>query len=306
MGARLLEISRRTEEIIPMNDLWKPVFALAAAIWLGACADNPAQPVCGEGGVGFMVQRWPVNGLDVHQVLAELGSNYVVVDPSCRFTVYDATDGHIGAAVEGQLTDDQAAELSAFLALQEWEGLEDFYGLTVCDGSNFRFAWGDRTLALAPACGATAEQPEAFRHQLTTLSRDLASRLRPLGEPVSGPVRYLLGRGNESPLVDAGFEGAPAWPLEIPPESVLLDQGEPGPLGLIVQTADGEDARRLRALRTALLDGEFGVSHASFTPIVQPDGSRYALNVRDVVEFETADGEPFVPWANFETSVAGD
>ncbi len=138
-----------------MNDLWKPVFALAAAIWLGACADNPAQPVCGEGGVGFMVQRWPVNGLDVHQVLAELGSNYVVVDPSCRFTVYDATDGHIGAAVEGQLTDDQAAELSAFLALQEWEGLEDFYGLTVCDGSNFRFAWGDRTLALAPACGAS-------------------------------------------------------------------------------------------------------------------------------------------------------
>ncbi len=87
---------------------------------------------------------------------------------------------------------------------------------------------------------------------------------------------------------------------------MLLDQGEPGPLGLIVQTADGEDARRLRALRTALLDGEFGVSHASFTPIVQPDGLRYALNVRDVVEFETADGEPFVPSADFETSVAGD
>ena len=288
-----------------MNDLLKRVLALVAAICLSACGENPAQPVCGEGGIGFLVRLSPVDLLAIPHVFAELGSFYGVIDPSCRFTVFDAASEYQGEAVEGRLTDEQAAELATFLGLQEWEGFEAIYGLSICDGGSARFAWGERVLDLIPSCGASAGPPASVLDKLRTVPRELASRLRPLGEPSSGPVRYLLGRGNESPLVDRGYEGAPEWPLDISPESVIRSQGERG-LGVIVQTADGEDARRLRALRTAFLDGAFGVRNGSFIPIVQPDGSRYDLQVRDVVEFETAEGEPFVPWADLETPVGGD
>lgn len=69
-------------------------------------------------------------------------------------------------------------------------------------------------------------------------------------------------------------------------------------LGVTVQTAEGEDANRLRAIRTAFFNG---MSSAAFIPIEQPDRSRYTLQARDVVQFETADGEPFVPWVDVET-----
>jgi hypothetical protein len=49
-------------------------------------------------------------------------------------------------------------------------------------------------------------------------------------------------------------------------------------------------------LRTVFLNGELGATTSDFIPIVQPDGSRFLLVMRDVTEFEI-DTSPIVPWA---------
>lgn len=239
-----------------------------------------------------MAQVSPLDGADIPAVFAELGSVYVVVDPSCRFAVFDAATTYQGEAVEGQLTNEQAAELTDFLALEEWASLEPAYGLAMSDGSSTRFAWGGRSLDINYSCGGglSAEPPPAF---LVEVPGELASRLRPIGQPPSGSVRYSLGLGDQSSLGDPAFEGAPEWPLDIPPDEVIRNQATERS----AQAAEGDDALQLRALRTAFLDGELGTPGGSFIPIVEPDGTRYALHVRDVVEFER-DGAPFVPWAN--------
>ena len=275
-----------------MKLLCSPALALAAAVLMSACAEQGAQSVCGEGGTGFTAQVSPLGGADIPAVFAELGSVYVVVDPSCRFAVFDAAAAYQGEAVEGQLTNEQAAELTAFLGLEEWESFEPAYGLAMSDGSSTRFAWSARSLDINYSCGGalSAEPPPAF---LVEVPSEVASRLRPIGQPSSGSVRYSLGLGDESSLGDPAFEGAPEWPLDIPPEEVIANQATER----TAQGAEGDDALALRALRTAFLDGEFGTPGGSFIPIEEPDGSRYALHVRDVVEFER-DGAPFVPWAN--------
>jgi len=242
------------------------------------------------------------------QLFVELGY-YIVVDRSCRFAVSETTS--MAVAVEGMLTQQQADELSDFLALSEWEGLASVHGFSLCDGAGTRFAFGDRIIDLIPFCGAVPipEVPTDFVHVLGTLPRELASRLRPLGEPASGPVRYELGRDGETSFPDPVYEGAPEWPLDtpaallsilVPSEDMFLSSGT-----LRVWTATGPDAVRLRALRAGWLKGEIrGLEEVQFIPIAGRDGHRYRLVLRDVVEFESGDGEAFVSWIDLGQPVA--
>lgn len=267
----------------------------------------PTEPVCGETGHGFVALQSAGGQVPLGaQVLTELGARYVVVDPSCRFVVYDSTSGHRGAAAVGQLSKEQAGELSTFLALQEWDDLSPTYGWSACDGPNTRFVWADRLLDLVAFCPASPiqEPPGSFRHDSERLAAEVASRLRPLGEPSDGPVRYLLLADEDGTYPSSGFEEAPEWPLAFPPASVALSQEEAMEADVSVQTAAGSDAQQLRLLRTEFLRGEYGFSDGFFVPIEQPDGSRFALFVRDVIEFETEDGEPFVPWADLGAPIA--
>jgi len=283
--------------------LCKALLFVAISGSLCACDDGTnvsasVEEVCGESGGGFVALQTMGGQIALgDRVLAELGARYVVVDPSCRFVVYNSREAR-GGAVSGWLSDEQAQELASFLSLHEWSGLDSEYGWSVCDGAVNRFVWGGRSVDLIPFCPESPipGPPPSFRHDLQGLAAQLVSSLGPLGEPVAGPVRYLLFRGNHSTNADSQYVGAPAWPLDTPPDSVAITREEAMSEEASVQTASGEDAELLRSLRAAFLNGEFGVSYGAYVPIEQPDGQRFDLYVRDVVEFETPDGDPFLPW----------
>ncbi|MGB5812651.1 MAG: hypothetical protein WBG86_19105 [Polyangiales bacterium] len=268
----------------------------------GACAASRETALCGEGGAGFLV--WTGGGQLSSILQTELGHRYIVVDTSCRFVVYDMVTPSIGVAVQGTLTPEQADELSDFLALEEWYELAPGYGpCGVLDAGGTTMKWSDRTVTLGGGSGVDcAERPSDFRHDLDRVPSELASHLEALGTPVSGAVRYVLvpsDSNGETYPDNPSYANAPEWPLDIPIEVASMP-GEDGAgfLGwehVRVMVADGDDARALRDLRTAFLDGQVGQPRAWSIPIEQPDGSRYQLELRDVVEFEL-DGQPVVPW----------
>lgn len=269
----------------------------------GTCVESAKVAVCGEGGVGFLSVIG--GGGPLYSVLqVELGHHYVVVDTSCRFAVFEMNLPSMGSAVEGQLTAEQANELNEFLALEEWDGLEPNYGpCGVPDAAGAVMRWGDRSVSLGgSSMDPCPELPADFRHDLPALPGELASRLKALGTPASGPARYVLIAGDqnrEDYPDDLDYVGAPAWPLDISPEVASMTlSGEDHPLGFgdrQVLVAEGDDARALRFLRAAFLAGQFGRPYSWLLPIEEPDGSRYQLEVRDVVQFEL-EGQPVVPW----------
>lgn len=258
----------------------------------GAAGGDPAasaeSPICGENGSGFLA-RSSGSGLLApgQRVLLELGT-YAAVHPSCRFAVYGSTHEHKGIAFAGTLSAEQASELSDFLVLEEWESLEPQYRLCWADGPSIYFAWGDRRVDLV--CGGGPEPPTKLRHDLLRLASELVELMRPWGEPVSGPVRFTLTEATPYDAQGDQYNDAPTWPLDAPPES-FVGPGEYGPE--TVHDAAGEEAALLRSLRLQWMRGDFGSLSSAFIPIEQPDGSRFNLFVRDVVEFEPK----FVPWA---------
>ncbi|MEM8610205.1 MAG: hypothetical protein AAGF92_24160 [Myxococcota bacterium] len=266
----------------------------------GGAASAPLR-VCGDGGIGFVGQIAGGNqDIDVYR---ELGFVFVAIDPACRFVATESVPGHLGTAFVGTLTAAQAAEVSAFLALDQWEELDPVYGAAVCGGSSARYAVGEQIFEVVPSCGAVAfpGPPNDFPHSLARLASELASMLRDLGTPATGDVRYQLLReragGNPPPAFNAG---AATWPLDVPIDSLSVPpiDGSANRLSP-VWTATGEDADKLRAVRVAFLEGEFGFDHEGAMPLADTDGSRFYLFVRDVIEFESASGEASVCWVDF-------
>jgi len=229
----------------------------------------------------------------------ELGFFYVVIDPSCEFAAYAARDtsqDSLGTAYAGQLTAEQAQELDSFLSLEAWSSLEAQYGWggTVADAPDNHYAWGDRKVALE---GTSDPAPPAdFPHDLRSLTGRLFIRLKSIGSPVCGPIRYTLGEVSTSTLAasDSHERKPSGWPLMTPPAALATPDGV-GFEEQIVHVAQDEDAARLRNLRARYLAGEFGSTTSDAIPIVEPDGTVFKLYARDVVEFER-EGEAFIPW----------
>ena len=233
----------------------------------------------------------------------ELGYRFIVVDTSCRFVVYDLQTPSVGTAIEGTLTPEQATELSDFLVLEEWYELGPAYGpCGIADGGTTTIKWSDRTVTLGGgASAADCEEPPAdFRHELDKVLSQVASQLEALGTPASGDIRYLLWPWDTTRATypdDPAYINPAEWPLDIAPEN-LATPGPSDPVywqDALPRVAKGDDAQALRDLRTAFLEGDVGPAHASSIPIEQLDGSRYQLELRDVIEFEL-DGRPVVPW----------
>ena len=234
----------------------------------------------------------------------ELGAVYVVVDPSCKFIVYTAFSDDPGVAATGRLTAAQAAELDDYLDLEAWSSLAPDYYAQVADGPTLRFDWGPRSTTMHGGCHENwCGAPPEFPHDANELAIEIAQRLQAWGTPVCGAVRYLLIGGGTRPTPDPTdpfyrpdpFTSSAAWPLDITPEEVAVNELTLESNG--VRVASEDDAVRLRELRTLLAEGVLGTRSTLVPaiPIEQPDGSRYLLYVRDVVEFER-DNRPWVPW----------
>lgn len=286
-------------------------YLVLAVIWFSGCGtaddsggivDSATRAVCGEGGTGFVLRS--TGGQLGLELFSELGFRFTVISPSCRFAVSDTSQDYQGAAVEGSLTDEQAEELSALLRLDAWDDFEPQYGVSGCDAGWVRYAIGDRVFDVVPFCPISPipEKPDAFRES-TTRIEEAVSRLRSLGEPASGPVRYVLCRTTST---HRRYDGAPEWPLDVSVDvasMTTLSEGPPFFEIPVIHVAEGEDASQLRALRSEFLKGDTSPLGAGI-PIKEPDGARFDLYVRDVIEFETADGKAFVPWVDLDQPVA--
>lgn len=267
---------------------------------------DSAAPVCGQRGAGLVIQFGGGGLVSPGEALLsrELGAVYVVVDSSCKFIAYRGFSDDPGVAVTGRLTAAQAAELDAYLDLEAWSSLAPEYYAQVSDGPTLRFDWGTRSTTMHGGCYENrCGAPPEFPHDANELAIDVAERLQAWGTPVCGAVRYLLIGGGTRPAPDPTdpfyrpdpFMASAAWPLDIAPEEVAANELTPGSNG--VHVASEDDAARLRELRRLRAEGvlETWSTLVPAIPIEQPDGSRYLLYVRDVVEFER-DNRPWVPW----------
>lgn len=279
------------------------VLAILLASALASCGDETTEPtvaaeampisVCGEEGVGFLA-RSSSHGLIPFgaRVMSELGS-FVAIDPACGFAMPLGD----GVMLGGTLTDAQAEELSRFLALEEWETLKPEYsGWCASHLGPTSFRWGERSLELQP-CSRLEPPPVDFRHDLLELRGALLERLEPWGQPLDGPVRYVLVDNSEAhdrEGSDRSFRDAPVWPLG-DPDAVAVMETYDGPPPE-VHVASGGEAMLLRAIRDAWVAEEIGWPYTSFVPVVGPDGRRYELYARDVASDFEVEGGLVVPW----------
>ncbi|MGB5811653.1 MAG: hypothetical protein WBG86_14040 [Polyangiales bacterium] len=233
----------------------------------------------------------------------EIGGSFFAVSPDCRFVVYERLTSSLGMGVEGVLDEEQARSLSELLALEQWENLEPAHSLGSCapDTGGTTYRWGDRSLDVA-LCIAGPMLPSDIR-QIHNDLFDVIEELRALGEPVSGPARYILTPLGAGHVIGAEFDGAPEWPLDLPPALLSLPLRPDPNDDLFLQptqrkawVAVEEDAAQLRSLRTSLLNREFGTTSRGTIPILQPDGFKYRLSFRDVLPGFEEDGRPVVPW----------
>jgi len=298
---------------------WIASLALAGACGETASVSSTCEPdcrtaevsLCGtEASVGFIGigglhpdagSGGPTSILGA-DVLVEIGSPYVAIGKSCEFWSYDAVGprGEPGGVVyTGHLSPNQASEISAMLKLDTWEALGPVHGrCCVFDFAPSSYHWGSNTLAWVgtPNAAGPPPLPADFPLDLSRLHFELAEVLSELGAPTQGPIRYSAIFAPW--LRDQLAENAPAWPLETPIAELavtedeafeLQAQGLPPP----IHRAEGDDADRLRAIRTAAQNGEFGfLENTGFIPIREPDGSTYILYQRDVGSFESPEGVP--------------
>jgi len=231
------------------------------------------------------------------EVRFELGL-FIAVAPSCEFTITDIRRDDFGVALSGQLTDAQARELSEFLSLERFDGLEGLYAYGSSCGigasATTRIAWGERRIQMG--CFGPP-LPDALREDLVSLLTDLVSLMSPWGRPADGPIRYMVFR-QESPGGSNADEGSfLEWPLDasaevlsyVDPDNDFLGSGRPR-----IWEATGDDAARLRSLREAFVARN--PKYQASIPVMDSTEQRYLVVMRDVVKFE-ANARPFVPWA---------
>lgn len=232
-------------------------------------------------------------------VLGEIGTTYIAISTSCEFWSYSAFGSRGGVVRNGVLGAAKVLELSELLRLDTWGTLDSVHG--VCCVHHFppsSYHWGSDTMAWVGTASSAGPPPlpEDFPVDFSSLGSNLRAALEGLGSPAVGPIRYtaILVPSLSDDLV----ANAPSWPLETPIADLaatidevaeLRAEGLPPP----INRAEGRDADRLREIREAAYDGEFGpLDPTGFIAIREPDGSTYILYLRDVGTFESPEGVP--------------
>lgn len=242
-------------------------------------ASAPRGPVTPEtvcdGRSSLRIAHWgqPENA-DVGQaLLLERGSTNFFLDGSCHAWLRTGEWGELRTL---DLTAADVAALIKALRLAEWKALDSKYCVDVTDLGALGFYFDGKLITLS-GCNVLPSAPFDIWQLVREETAALYARAKPI---TTGRVRYLLERHpGEDPNAMRG--GSP-WPLgNVEAASALDAQGMPG-----IRIAEDADAAALRLLRARYVQGEIGEYPLFGVPIVEQDGRRFLLFLRDESPFE--------------------
>lgn len=258
-----------------------------AAASLAGCAmgdpiDEAATPVICDGSSDIRLAVTTGGGGPVPSgmaMLAENGYESLLVDGSCQ-TWISRYNRPVRTRV---LSNEREQTLAAALRLGQWNRFGGTHMGGCADASGISLRFGAQSIR-GSACGLPPSDPlsiltTAFEQQIQDLAADATD--------LAGDVRYLVLRESTPAIGDN--RPAVAWPLEVSVASVVF----PDSLGPYVrgdsQLATGEDASRLRSIRTTVTGAGSGPAY-DFTPVAGAGGVVYDLYLRDALPQEDADG----------------
>ena len=259
------------------------------AVGLAACSSSPANvqdgsanpTICdGSSDVRLAIQVGGGGPAAPGQaMLSENGWEFLLVDGSCVGWVLHGSGEPL---VRTLLSADDERQLGAALGLSTWSAIVPTTG-GCADGPTSSYRFGEQRLT-GSGCGgdmhsAWAELNAAFSAQL--------ERLATLGQPWRGDLHYVVlpEQSQNDP------RAAVPWPLDTALSAVAIpeDQLFNYHAGMS-HRATGDDATKLRAIRTTSnMPSSDGLTH-DFTRVTDAGAANYQLYVRDALPFEQDNG----------------
>jgi hypothetical protein len=212
-------------------------------------------------------------------MLAENGWEFLLVEGSC---VAWALPGSGEPLVRTLLSTDDERQLVASLQLSTWSTIVPTIG-GCFDGPTNSYRFGEQRLT-GSGCGG--EGHSAWSDLNAAFSAQV-ERLASLGQPWGGDLRYLVlpEQSQNDP------RAAVPWPLASSLGAVALpeDQLFNYRAGMS-RRATGDDATKLRAIRTTSnTPSSDGLTH-DFTRVTDASGTNYQLYLRDALPLEQDNG----------------
>jgi len=214
-------------------------------------------------------------------MLAENGWEFLLVDGSCVGWVLGASGQPL---VRTLLSADDERQLGDALHLSTWSAIVPTIG-GCADGPTNSYRFGEQRLT-GSGCGGDGDAHSAWAELNAAFSTQL-ERLAPLGQPWGGDLHYLVlpEQSQNDP------RAAVPWPLATSLSAVALpeDQLFNYRAGMS-RRATGDDATKLRAIRTTSnTPSSDGLTH-DFTRVTDAGGANYQLYLRDALPFEQENG----------------
>ncbi|HEY8927176.1 MAG TPA: hypothetical protein VIU64_22490 [Polyangia bacterium] len=212
-------------------------------------------------------------------MLGENGWEFLLVDGGCVGWVLPSSGQPLVRTV---LSADDERQLATSLKLSTWSAIVPPAD-GCADGPTNSFRFGEQRL-IGSGCGSDAQSTWG---QLNAAFSAQLERLASLGQLWGGDLHYLvLPEQNQT-------DPRPAvpWPLDTALSTVALPEDQlfnyhPG----MSQRATGDDATKLRAIRTTSnIPSSDGLTH-DFTRITDGSRTNYQLYIRDALPLEQENG----------------
>ncbi len=270
---------------------------------LGGAPSDEARICDGSSSLRFAWQRLSPYAADFDGVQLELGLTLLLVDGHCEFTVWSVGEPWLesygratawGPVRTGKLDPREAERLAEDFSWRQWsDHAGQYYGRDVLPQPELALL-GPKGAIYCTAC-VNAPEPIGSIARDVFLIADWLQGLYALGRDLDGPVRLRV--------FQPSWEGEPApfsaaWPLHVPPETLVLEGLDRSDLhGQAQIIASARETKALRMLRTELL-GEPDALALRFA--TQVDGNTYDFVFRDVLPFEVDGFIPELDWRTWK------
>lgn len=177
------------------------------------------------------------------------GYRFLYVTGKCEF-VADGAQESVGGWIDGTLSAEQAATLSARLGLSNLSGKS--YHDSSCPDASY-LSIGTTSGYADCSCGCDVGAPSDVLHAVDAVS-EAFTFVAQAGRPLTGPVGLLVVTMPAPSMVAA--ERAQAWPFSFTVDSVavtLEQQNRQHDASSLARTLSGDDANAARSLRSAEL-----------------------------------------------------
>lgn len=269
------------------SEAGRPPREAGTATEIGDLADaNVAEPTC-DGGSAVQLSYLTGGPGNVHsgsQVMWENGPQFFLITEACTFY---AQVGQWGPVTTGRLETDELVNLVERLRLEELLQTPEYCTSNI-GGLRQRIEYLERA-------STQRRCDDASVHELNSVFDEMivvANELHQAGVPVDGPVRFsLLYRSENVAREDSFYVDGQAWPVGDPHQFANPAESE-DVLVVDVHTTDGAGATALRELRERAVAID---PLRQFIPIVEPDGSRFQLFLRDSLPQYEGDNGRLLP-----------